>query len=154
MGDLPDDAVGILDQAVEDPAELTLPWSLEDPGAGLGHLRDGALHLGGAVDVVREGQTGDTIDLDGLAQVPGELLGVEQPEHLARGDLEEDDLPGDVHERFPTEPVPIERPGGVEVVGGQGDEVDLPFHVASVLGAPGCRERSWCPCYTSALTER
>src|SRR5699024_7599013 len=86
------------------------------------------------VDVVRQGDSGDA-GAHGAGRgavlrrkVLVEPAGVEQPQHLPGGALEEDDLTGHVHQRPPPESVGVEAPRGVEVPRREGDEVDPPVH--------------------------
>jgi hypothetical protein len=41
-------------------------------------------------------------------------------------------LSGDVENRAPAQPVDVERPGGGEIAGGEGDERDARIHAASL----------------------
>jgi hypothetical protein len=113
---------------VEHAAEGALLRRGEHRPPGRGHGVDDHVDGGPVGDVVRQRHAGDRRPVGTAAEVLRELARLEEGQHRARGDLEEDDLAGDVQQRAPAQPVDVEAPRRVEVGGGQGDDVDLLFH--------------------------
>lgn len=135
VGDLPDEAVGVLDECVEDTAEVALLRALQQDGSSRDHGIDGRLDIGATVDIVGEGYPGDLSGGAMTSEVSSELLGVEESQHQPGCHLEEDDFPGHVQQRLPAQPLDLELPGEVQVGGGEGQKVDVLLHTF-LLKAP------------------
>lgn len=74
-----------------------------------------------------DGDARDRAMATGHGQVGIELLRKEETQHLSRSGLVEDDLARDVQQRSPAQGA-VEGSGGVQIGGGNGDEVHLLSH--------------------------
>ena len=77
--------------------------------------------------------------------------GLEQSEHQAVADLEEDDLARDVERRGPAEAADVERARGIEISGGEGDEAGCLIHASSVPSQPLAVAEVFAPRWTVAV---
>lgn len=139
VGNLPDDAVGIGHVTVRDASESALLGRLSKAVPGGEQSRDGGVHGLGAGHIVRESDTTDEWKGVVTAEVPGERGRLEQTNGEARSDMEVDDLAGHVQHRLPAEAITIKGAGGVQIPGGEREEMQ------SLVHDEACPFRYECP---------